>query len=117
MNKKMAVLAVTLLAASLAHADPVALTKLYVLSNVRVGIMDHFHHEEKKKEIQISFAGLAFTRQIQMDPFFTFEGGLREAGVSFPIKVSQKFYILPAVFKNFDADQFGMAINATVLLR
>ena len=116
--KRIAILSAALLAgASLARASMGELTKRYAFSNVRMGYMDHFHHEDKSRDLNFSFAGLAFSRQVQMDPFVMISDGVKEAGFSFPIYVSQKFYLLPAVFRNFDAEQYGMAINITVVLR
>ena len=102
---------------ALGRAEVVELSKKYLLSNIQVGYMDHFHHEGKGRDFNLSFAGLAFSQQIQMDPFFTFESGLKEVGFAFPVKVNRRFYLLPAFFHNFDAEEYGMAINATVILR
>ena len=117
--KRIAIMAVTLLSiAALGHgAEMLELTKNYAMSNLRIGYTDHYHHDEKAKVIQLSFAGIAFSQQVQMDPFFTFENGLKETGLYFQVMVNKRFFLMPAVYRNFDADEYGMAINATVLLR
>ena len=97
--------------------ESVDLSKKYFFSNVRFGYMDHYHHEEKSRDLQFSFAGLGFTKDIQLVDYFIFEEGLKESGLSMPIKVNNRFYILPAVFRNYDAAEYGLALNVTVILR
>lgn len=102
-----------------AQASPgaIELTKDYAFSVLRVGYMDHYHHDEKGNDFNLSFAGIALHRQVQMDPFFNFENGLREFGFVFPVKVNSRFYLMPMVFHNFDAGEYGGGIQTTIILR
>ncbi len=119
MKKTLLALGILLMGAGHAAAalSPVELTKRYAFSVLRLGYMDHFHHEEKGNAFHLSFAGLSFAKNVQMDPFFTFEEGLREFGFAFPVKLHERFLIAPAIFNNFDAKELGFAVTAAIILR
>ena len=106
-----------LLGSKLHAADFIELSKTYVGSRLTAGWADHYHEQEHGSLFNFSVAGMAFSEKLQMDPFFSFEHGLKEFGFLFPFKATDRIYILPAAFRNFEADAYGLAVTFTVKVR
>ena len=118
---KSGVIAMLFTMAAFGHtlANPIEITKHYAFSQIRLGFLDHFHDGEKSKDFMLSVPLFAFSREVQLDPFVILRDrhGLKQFGFSMPIFVSQRFVLTPAMFQDFDAGQFGVAISAVIRVR
>ena len=118
---KIGLISLTFTLAAFGHtsANPIELTKQYAFSQIRVGYLDHFHDMKKQGDFMFSVPALAFSRDVQLDPFIIVRDGegLQQFGVTLPIFVSSRFMITPALFRDVEADQFGVAFNAVIRVR
>lgn len=117
-------LVLTYTMAALGHTfEPLERTKAYAFSQIRLGYLDHFdkhdEHVETHKDFMFSVPLLSISKQVQIDPFMIARSGagLQQAGFAVPILATERLYIVPAVFHDFESHEYGTAVNLTVKLR
>lgn len=123
MNNKLVLLLATFLftGAQFAKADMVEFkdeTLAYAGSWALVGVTDHFQHTEKQTDFNLLVPVLKYGA-VTMNSGFIFNDGLEEFHLQFPIatQLLKGMTFTPNVFRNFEAEEWGVGISALVKIR